>query len=82
MRLLATGLDPRRYRAVVALPEEGPLAGELRTGGVPVLVRPLAVLRRALATPRGLAGVARAAGADARALRAFAREQGVALVHS
>lgn len=47
-----------------------------------MLVRPLAVLRRALATPRGLAGVARAAVADARALGAFAREQGVALVHS
>ena len=82
LRLLATGLDPGRYRAVVALPGEGPLADELRTGGIPVLVRPLAVLRRALATPRGLAGVARAAGADARALSDFAREQGVALVHS
>ncbi|MCP9490139.1 MAG: glycosyltransferase [Solirubrobacteraceae bacterium MAG38_C4-C5] len=67
---------------MVALPEEGPLAGELRAGGILVLVRPLAVLRRALATPRGLAGVARAAGADARALGRFAREQGVALVHS
>ena len=47
-----------------------------------MLVRPLAVLRRALANPRGLAGVARAAGADTRALSAFAREHGVALVHS
>ena len=45
-------------------------------------MRPLAVLRRALATPRGLAGVARAAGADARALGRLARERGVALVHS
>jgi len=45
-------------------------------------VRPLAVLRRALATPRGLAGVSRALGADARALGRFARAQGVALVHS
>ncbi|HEV2820193.1 MAG TPA: glycosyltransferase [Solirubrobacteraceae bacterium] len=45
-------------------------------------MRPLAVLRRALANPRGLAGVARAAGADTRALSAFAREHGVALVHS
>lgn len=67
---------------MVALPEEGPLAGELRADGVRVLVRPLAVLRRALATPRGLAAVMRAAGADARALGRFAREQGVALVHS
>jgi glycosyltransferase involved in cell wall biosynthesis len=67
---------------VVALPEEGPLADELRAGGIGVLVRPLAVLRRALATPRGLAGVARAAGADARELGGFARARGVALVHS
>lgn len=67
---------------MVALPEEGPLADELRAGGIGVLVRPLAVLRRALATPRGLTGVARAAGADARALGPFARKQRVALVHS
>ena len=67
---------------MVALPEDGSLAGELRSDGIEVLVRPLAVLRRALATPRGVAGVMRAAGADARALGRFAREQGVALVHS
>ena len=80
---LATGLDPRRYRAVVVLPEEGPLADELRAAAVPVHVRPgLAVLRRGLFTPRGVAGVAARAAVDAVALGALVRREGASLVHS
>jgi len=80
---LVTGLDPARYRAVVVLPEDGPLAIELRAADVPVHVRPqLAVLRRALFTPRGLAGIARRVAADAVVLGRIIRRHGAALVHS
>ena len=44
---LATGLDPQRYAPLVVLPGEGELADDLRSAGVEVQVRPLAVLRRA-----------------------------------
>jgi len=79
---IATGLDPRRYAALVVLPEDGPLADDLRAGGVEVLVRPLAVLRRALMSPRGLGRVALAFAADAGGLGRLARARGVALVHT
>jgi glycosyltransferase involved in cell wall biosynthesis len=54
----------------------------LRDAGIEVLVRPLAVLRRALLTPSGLATVLAAGARDAIALRRLARARGVALVHS
>lgn len=79
---LATGLDPQRYAPLVVLPGEGELADDLRSAGVEVQVRPLAVLRRALFTPRGLAGVAGRAAADAAGLRRLIRERGVRVVHS
>lgn len=82
LHLLATGLDPARYRALVVLAEDGPLADDLRGAGVEVIVRPLAVLRRALLNSRGLAGVAAALAADALALGRLARSRGVALVHT
>jgi glycosyltransferase involved in cell wall biosynthesis len=47
-----------------------------------VQVRPLAVVRRALLTPRGLSAIAAAAARDAVALRNLARARRVALVHS
>jgi glycosyltransferase involved in cell wall biosynthesis len=80
--LIARGLDPERYRPLVVLPSHGPLASDLRAAGVEVLVRPLAVVRRA--TVRGVAGarLARALGSDARALARLARERDVAVVHS
>ena len=64
------------------LPEEGPLADDLRAADVEVLVRPLAVLRRELVHPRGLARLARAVSRDARGLGAIIRGRGIALVHS
>lgn len=80
--LMAGGLDPSRYRPLVVLPEAGELAGDLRGAGVEVHVRPLAVLRRALMSPRGLAGVSAAWAADARALHSLVRARRVDLVHS
>jgi glycosyltransferase involved in cell wall biosynthesis len=64
------------------LPEEGPLAADLRSAGVEVLVRPLAVMRRSLMSPRGVRRVVAAWAADAGGLGRLARSRGVALVHT
>ena len=80
--LIATGLDPTRYRPLVVLPEEGSLATDLRSAGVDVQIRPLAVLRRALMSPRGLGRVSAAWAADAGGLGRLARARGVAVVHT
>ena len=83
LALLVSNLDPGRYRALVVLPEGGPLAGELREAGAEVHVRPgLAVLRRALFNPVGVARVTARAAADARTLARLARARGAQLVHS
>ncbi len=82
LHAIATGLDPERYVPLAVLPDDGPLAHDLRHAGVDVLVRPLAVLRRALMSPRGLGQVARALAADAGGLGRLARARGVALVHT
>jgi glycosyltransferase involved in cell wall biosynthesis len=80
---IAGGLDPARYSAVAVLPEAGPLAEDLRTAGVEVVVRPeLAVLRRSLFRPAGLVSVARRRRADRSALGALARERRAALMHA
>jgi glycosyltransferase involved in cell wall biosynthesis len=80
--LIATGLDPARYRAVVALPADCPLADQLRSAGIEVVVRPLSVIRRELAGPRGVASIVARAASDARALGHLVRRHHVALVHS
>jgi glycosyltransferase involved in cell wall biosynthesis len=82
LHLIATGLDRDRYRPVVALPTEGPLADDLRETGVEVLVRPLAVLRREHATARGAAAVASRVTRDAVELGSLIRTRRLALVHS
>ena len=79
---LATGLDPARYVPLVVLPSEGELVDDLRGAGVEVIVRPLAVLRRALFTPGGLAGVGGRALVDAAGLGRVIRARGVSVVHS
>jgi glycosyltransferase involved in cell wall biosynthesis len=79
---LAAGLDPARYVPLTLLPSEGELADDLRAAGVEVEIRPLAVLRRALFSPRGLVGVAVRAGADAAGLRRLIRARRVEVVHS
>ena len=83
LALLVSNLDPERYRGLVVLPEDGPLSGELRAAGAEVHVRPgLAVLRRALFNPAGVARVAARAAADARGLARLARASRARLVHS
>ncbi len=64
------------------VPERGALGAELEAAEVQVLVRPLSVLRRALMTPAGLAGLSARATRDAVALRSLIRRHQVALVHS
>jgi glycosyltransferase involved in cell wall biosynthesis len=64
------------------LPHPGELAEDLRRDGVEVLIRPLAVLRRSLMSPRGVSRVAAAWAADAGGLGRLARTRGVALVHT
>jgi glycosyltransferase involved in cell wall biosynthesis len=76
LELIATGLDRSRYEPLVVLPEPAELEG------VEVITRPLSVLRRGLANPRGLASVAAAAGRDSVALARLIREREVAIVHS
>ena len=65
LELLVTGLDPDRYRPLVVLPDHGELAAVLRQAGVEVQVRPLAVLRRSLMSPRGISRVAASWATDA-----------------
>jgi glycosyltransferase involved in cell wall biosynthesis len=67
---------------IVVLPTPGGLADDLEAAGVEVLIRPLSVLRRELAHPRGLASLAPALARDAATLSALARRRGVGLVHS
>jgi glycosyltransferase involved in cell wall biosynthesis len=64
------------------LPDHGELAAVLRHAGVEVQVRPLAVLRRSLMSPRGVSRVAAAWATDAGGLGRMARKRGVALVHT
>ncbi len=54
----------------------------LRHAGVEVQVRPLAVLRRSLMSPRGISRVAAAWAADAGGLGRMARTRSVGLVHT
>jgi glycosyltransferase involved in cell wall biosynthesis len=80
--LLAEGLDRRRYRPLVILPAPGPLCEDLHAAGIEALVRPLAVLRRADFTPRGISGLAGRALADALGLGRLIRTHRIALAHS
>jgi glycosyltransferase involved in cell wall biosynthesis len=66
----------------VVLPDHGELAAGLRHAGVEVQVRPLAVLRRSLMSPRGISRVAAAWATDAGGLGRMARKRGVDLVHT
>jgi glycosyltransferase involved in cell wall biosynthesis len=82
LALLASGLDPARYRALVVLAMDGELRGDLRAAGVEVLVRPLSVLRRAAMSPAGLGGVALSLARDGGGLARLARRRDVALIHT
>jgi glycosyltransferase involved in cell wall biosynthesis len=64
------------------VPAEGALVDDLRRASVEVLVGPVAVLRRALLTPRGISSLPAAAVRDGYRVRKLIRHRGVALVHS
>ncbi len=82
LALLASGLDPARYRPLVVLAMDGELREDLQAAGVEVLVRPLAVLRRAAMSPAGLARIGGAVARDAGGLARLARARGAALIHT
>ena len=79
---IADGLDRARWRPVCVLPERGQLGPLLEAADAEVVVHPLAVLRRALLSPRGAALLARAMAADWRTLGDLARERGASVVHA
>jgi glycosyltransferase involved in cell wall biosynthesis len=79
---IARGLEPSRWRAVCVLPERGRLGPLLEDAGARLVVHPLAVLRRALLTPRGLASLGIAVARDRQRLGGLARESGAAVVHA
>jgi glycosyltransferase involved in cell wall biosynthesis len=82
LQLIASGLDRTRYHPLVVLPSEGALARDLHSAGVEVHVNGLSVLRRGLATPRGVASICAALARDAAVLGALVRRRRVAIVHS
>jgi glycosyltransferase involved in cell wall biosynthesis len=61
---------------------DGELRVDLQAAGVEVLVRPLAVLRRAALTPGGMARIGGALARDAGGVARLARARDVALVHT
>jgi glycosyltransferase involved in cell wall biosynthesis len=61
---------------------DGELREDLNAAGVEVLVRPLAVMRRASMSPAGLGRIAGALARDAGGLGRLARARDVALVHT
>jgi glycosyltransferase involved in cell wall biosynthesis len=82
LALLAGGLDPARYRPLVVLAMDGELREDLAAAGVEVLVRPLAVLRRASMSAGGLTAIAAAVARDAGGLARLTGTRDVALVHT
>jgi glycosyltransferase involved in cell wall biosynthesis len=82
LAVIATGLDPARWRPLVVLAMDGELREDLQAAGVEVLVRPLAVLRRAAMSPAGLAGIGAMLARDAGGLARLARRRDVALIHT
>jgi glycosyltransferase involved in cell wall biosynthesis len=82
LALLAAGLDPAHYRALVVLAMDGELREDLQAAGVEVLVRPLSVLRRAAMSPLGLAGIAASLARDGGGLARLAQRREAALIHT
>ena len=79
---IARGLGDRGWQVTCVLPERGELASELEGAAAEVVVHPLAVLRRSLATPAGAARLTRGLRRDARVLADLARQRGITVVHS
>lgn len=82
LQLLATGLDPVRFRPLVVLPERGELGARLEEAGVEVVLSPIAVLRRQLLHGRGAVATAALLARNTRELGELARRRRVAVVHT
>jgi glycosyltransferase involved in cell wall biosynthesis len=80
--VIATGLDPARYRPLVVLPEHGQLAERLDEAGVEVRVVPVAVLKRSLMRGRRVASTAALVRRSAHELASLAFERKAALLHT
>lgn len=76
------GLIEAGHRVNAALPLDGPLVPVLREAGAHVAVLPFTVLRKALMSPRGLAGLSLRSGPEIARLRALIRASGADLVLS
>lgn len=78
---IVSGLDRRRFDAIVVVPYDGPLVPRLKDAGAEVLVLPnLPVIRRQTMTPRGLLQLIASLWSVVR-LAWFIRQRKVALVH-
>lgn len=82
LHLIATALAQIGHEPLVVLPTDGPLVDDLRAAEIPVVIRPLAVIRRELLSPRGLAAIAAAAVRDAAGLRRLVEPRRLRLIHS
>jgi glycosyltransferase involved in cell wall biosynthesis len=82
LALIARGLDPDRYRPVVVLAQDGPLAVELRAAGIATDVLDLAVLRRAELNPIGLGRLAARLMRSGRTVAGLAARHDARLIHS
>ncbi len=79
---LVTGLDKSRYRAIVLLPSEGPLAEILRSRGIEVHVILLATISRATLKPAALLKLPVEAVRSLRAIKSALGEIPIDIVHS
>lgn len=75
-------LDPNKYKPIVVLPREGPLAVELRALGVETHTAPLALISRSTLSPAGLFGLVLELGRSIRALDRLVEGRRIELVHS
>jgi hypothetical protein len=82
LHLLVGGLDRERYRPVVVLGDDGPLAQDLADAGADVAVRPLTAMRRRLAAPGALVGTGAGVARDVAAVGSLARRLRAAIVHT
>ncbi|HEX6713583.1 MAG TPA: glycosyltransferase family 4 protein [Thermoleophilaceae bacterium] len=77
---LAGGLQSRGFAVTTVIPERGSLAARLEAAGVDVVVHPLAVLRRRLLSPGGIARLGIQGVRERSVLAGLCR--GCSLVHS
>ncbi len=78
---LASRLPRERYRPLVALPQEGPLADELRARGVETVMFPLGVLKRTF-RPDQFAALLWQHACASRRLAALIRARDIEIVHT